>query len=240
MDNKNYALITGASSGIGKECAKRLAAAGKNLILIARRLEKLEELKKELKTDVLVYRVDIRDMKNVEDFYEQIADKSIDAVINNAGLARTAEKFENISWEDIEEMIETNIKGFTKIAHLSVPFLKKTKGHIINISSIAGIRSYPGGSVYCGSKAFVKMLSQAIRIELSESNVRVTDIAPGVVDTDFWDVRFRGDLRRAKKAYENFTPLHAADIAECVLFALSRPEHVNIDTMLVMPFEDAR
>ncbi len=244
MDNNNYALITGASSGIGKSCAEALAKDGKNLILIARRMEKLEEIKKQLESehgvDVLIYQADVRDDGQVDEFFNQIADKPIDIVINNAGLARGKEQFENAKWENFKEMIETNIKGFTKIAHLSISFLKKTKGHIVNISSIAGLQAYEGGSVYCGSKAYVQMISRALRLELKDTNVRVTDIAPGVTETDFWTVRFHGDKAEGNKAYEGFAPLQAKDITDCIIFALTRPEHVNIDTMLVMPTEDRR
>ncbi len=244
MNNQNYALITGASSGIGKECAEILAKEGKNLILIARRMERLEEVKKQLESEygieVLIYQVDVMDMRQIEDFFKEIADKPVDILINNAGLGRGKSKFEDASWRDFEEMIETNIKGFTRIAHLAIPFLKKTKVHMLNISSIAGQQVYGGGSVYCGSKAFVQMISRALRLELKDTNVRVTDIAPGVTETEFWTVRFHGDKEKGNKAYQGFTPLRSEDIADCILFALTRPKHVNIDTMLVMPTEDRR
>ncbi len=244
MDIQNYTLITGASSGIGKVCAEELAKIGKNLILIARRIEKLEEIKKQLESEhgieVEIFEVDVRDDGQVDGFFNQIADKSIDVVINNAGLARGKDQFENAKWEDLKEMIETNIKGFTRVAHLSIPFLKKTKGHVINISSIAGLQAYEGGSVYCGSKAYVQMISRALRLELKDTNVRVTDIAPGVTETEFWTVRYHGDKEKGDKAYEGFAPLQAKDIVDCIIFALDRPKHVNIDTMLVMPTEDRR
>lgn len=244
MNNKNHALITGASSGIGRACAEELAKLGKNLILIARRLDRLEAIKKELemehKINVIVEKVDVCDEKEVEDFYKKMADKSIDVLINNAGLGRGRKALENSKWEDVKEMIETNIKGFTHIAMRSVPFLKKTKGHVVNISSVAGLRAYEGGSVYCGTKAYVQMISRALRLELEGTEVRVTDIAPGVTVTEFWTVRFHGDKARGDKAYEGFIPLEAKDIADCVLFTLTRPDHVNIDTMLIMPTEDRR
>lgn len=243
MTNTNFALITGASSGIGEACAVGLAKEGRNLILLARRRERMEELQAKLEREngvtVLVYQVDLSDLKQIEKFFEEIADKEIDILINNAGLAAGKASFEDYDWADFEQMIDINIKAFTKVAQLAVPFLKKTKGQIVNISSVAGIEAYEGGSVYCASKAYVKMLSKALRIDLQGTGVRVTEIAPGAVDTEFSNVRFKGDAEKAAAVYQGFTPLYAADIAETVMFALSRPASVNIESILVMPTAQA-
>jgi len=241
---KAYALITGASSGIGEECARRMAANGRNLILIARRLELLEELKKELEAvhtvEILVFKVDLRNVQEIDDFYSKISDRAIDILVNSAGMSAPTDKFEDLPWEKLEEIIETNIKGLTKITHRAIPFLKKTKGHVINMGSFAALMSYEKAVVYCGSKAYVKMLSSSLRLSLRNTGVRVTEITAGVVDTEFWDKMYGGDHGRAKKMYKDFDPLHASDIVDCILFAIDRPEYVNIDTIVVRPRDDTR
>ena len=242
--NKNYfALITGASSGIGEACAVALAKEGKNLILLARRKTKLEEMKNKLEKDfgitVLIYPVDLGGIENIETFFGDIEDKEIDMLINNAGLALGKAPFEEYDWKDFDQMIEINVKAFTRVAQLAIPHLKRTKGHIVNISSIAGIEAYEGGSVYCGTKAFVKMISKALRIDLMGTGVRVTDIAPGAVDTEFSTVRFKGNKELASAVYKGFTPLYAEDIAETILFALTRPPSVNLEYILIMPTAQA-
>jgi hypothetical protein len=233
-----YTLITGASSGIGKASAERLASDGHNLILIARRLERLQELQQELqerhKIEVKVYQVDVSDPQQIEDFFNSIEDLQVNVLVNNAGLSLGKVEFTDYNWEDFSTMIDVNIKGFLKVAHQATPKLKETQGHIINISSIAGIEGYEGGSVYCASKAFVKMISDTLRKDLLNSKVRVTDIAPGSVNTEFSTIRFKGDKQKADSVYQGFTPLYAEDIADCISFALSRPKHVCIDYMLVM------
>ena len=240
---KTHSLITGASSGIGKATAHSFAKLGRNLILLARRMEKLEALKKELESEynieILTYSVDVTDKKQVDDFFNQISDYSIDIFLNNAGLALGKSSFQEADWEDYETMIETNIKGFTYMARKILPLLIKTKGHIINISSVSGIEAYPGGSVYCGTKAYVKMLSKGLRIDLMGTGVRVTDIAPGAVNTEFSTVRFHGNKQMADSVYKGFTPLIAQDIADCIEFAVTRPKHVNIEYLHVMPTDQA-
>jgi NADP-dependent 3-hydroxy acid dehydrogenase YdfG len=171
----------------------------------------------------------------VDQFYKEIEDKEVGTLINNAGLARGKDALENYEWGDIEQMLDTNIKGFIRVAQLAIPFLKKTKGHIVNISSIAGMEAYEGGAVYCGTKAFVRMISRSLRIDVLGTGIRVTDIAPGAVDTEFSTVRFKGDTAKAKKVYEGFVPLHAEDIADCICFVLNRPPHVNVAEMLILP-----
>jgi len=243
MDAKKFALITGASAGIGEACALFLAKEGRNLILIARRKEKLDVLKAQLEKDhgitVLTYKVDLSNLEEVERFFEEIKDKEVDVLINNAGLALGKSSFEDYDWSDFNRMIDINIKAFTRVAQLAIPHLKKTKGHVVNVSSVSGIEAYEGGSVYCGTKAFVKMVSKALRLDLAGTGVRVTDIAPGAVDTEFSTVRFKGDKGKADSCYKGYTPLYAKDIADAIVYALSRPESVNIETMLIMPTAQA-
>lgn len=238
-----FTIITGASSGIGRACATALAKGGKDLILLARRKDKLDEIKRELEgefsVEVLVYQVDLGVVGNIEAFFEEIKGKEVDGLINNAGLALGKASFEDYEWEDFNRMIDVNVKAFTRVAQLAIPFLKKTEGHIVNVSSVAGIEAYEGGSVYCGSKAFVKMISKALRIDLLETGVRVTDVAPGAVDTEFSTVRFKGDRKVADSVYEGYTPLYANDIADTIVFALTRPKSVNLEYILIMPTAQA-
>ncbi len=241
--SKTYTIITGASSGIGEACAREQAGQGKNLILVARRKDRLEKLKTELEKEcgvsVKVFGVDLGETKNIEAFFKDIADESIEALINNAGLALGKSSFEDYGWEDFNRMIDINIKAFTRVAQLAIPQLKKTQGHIVNISSVAGVEAYEGGSVYCGTKAFVKMISQALRIDLMGTGIRVTDVAPGAVDTEFSNVRFKGDDDKASAVYKGYVPLYAKDIAETVSFALSRPKSVDIQYIQIMPTAQA-
>ncbi len=243
MFHKNFTLITGASAGIGEACALKLAQEGKNLILIARRKDRLDKLKKKLeakyKITVLTYHVDLENLDEIEGFFKEIKGKSIDVLINNAGFALGKDSFENYAWNDFEHMINVNIKAFTRVAQLAIPHLKKTKGHIVNLSSIAALEAYEGGSVYCGTKAFVKMISKSLRIDLLGTGIRVTDIAPGAVETEFSIVRFKGDKQRAKANYEGYVPLYAKDIADAIFYAISRPASINIEHMLIMPTAQA-
>lgn len=241
--DKSFVLITGASSGIGESCAQLLASQKRNLLLLARRKDRLDQLKQELESahqvTIQTYQVDLSHPEEIEAFFSEIADLSVDTLINNAGLALGKASFESYDWQDFDRMIDINIKAFTRVAQLSIPHLKKTEGHIVNISSVAGIEGYEGGSVYCGSKAFVKMISKALRIDLMGTNIRVTDIAPGAVDTEFSTVRFKGDADKADSVYQGYTPLYAKDIAETIAFALSRPQHVNLESILIMPTAQA-
>lgn len=189
--------------------------------------------------DIKTFAVDVQNEEAVENVFDQIGNLDINILINNAGLALGKASFEDYDFADFEGMIDTNIKGFLKVAQLCIPHLKKTKGHIVNISSIAGLEAYEGGSVYCASKAFVKMISRSLRIDLAGTGVRVTDIAPGAVETDFSNVRFKGDTEKAAGVYKGYAPLQPEDIADCIAFAVSRPAHVNIDSMLVMPTAQA-
>ncbi|NCP66749.1 SDR family NAD(P)-dependent oxidoreductase [bacterium] len=243
INKEPFALITGASSGIGKATAISLAALGKNLIIVARRQERLDKLKQELENsyaiEVITYALDVSDLKAVETFYQTIAEEKIDILINNAGLSRGKESFEKYDFSDWEEMIDINIKGFLKVAQLCIPFLKDTKGHIVNLSSTAGLEAYEGGNVYGGTKSFVQMISKSLRIDLLGTSIRVTDIAPGAVNTEFSTVRFHGDKTKADTVYQGFTELTAEDIADNIVYCVTRPPHVNIESLVVYPTAQA-
>lgn len=239
----NYSLITGASSGIGKATALALAKEGRNLILVARRKDRLTELKEILesnfKVEVQIFDTDLSKVENIDQLFNKLKSQSIDVLINNAGFALGKSSIEDYDWNDFNQMIDVNVRAFTRVAQLAIPFLKQTKGHIINISSIAGLEAYEGGSVYCSTKAYVKMMSKSIRIDLGRTGVRVTDIAPGAADTEFSLVRFKGNKETADAVYKNFVPLYAEDIAETIVFVLNRPASVNIDQIVIMPTAQA-
>jgi len=243
---KKIALITGATSGIGKAVALKLAQKNFNLIITGRRKDLLEELKKELgikyKCDVLSLNFDVRDKEMVEEMLDSIPDswRGIDVLINNAGLAVGLNPIQTGEIEDWEQMVDTNVKGLLYVTRKIVPMMiKNGSGHIINISSIAGKEVYENGNVYCATKHAVDALTKGMRIDLVKHRIKVTSIAPGMVDTEFSLVRFKGDKERADKVYEGFTPLFAEDIAEAILFVVTRPPHVNINDMLIMPTAQA-
>ena len=235
-------FITGAGSGIGAACAMRFASDGCRLILNARNTDRLgqvcSEVRKNYGADVLPLPFDVRDRKAIEEALASLPDewKAIDVLANNAGLALGLDKEFEGSLDDWDTVIDTNIKGTLAMTRLVVPgMLERGRGHIINIGSIAGDGAYPGGSVYCATKAAVKALTDGLRIDLVDTPLRVTNIKPGQVETNFSMVRFHGDKARADKVYEGYKPLEAADIAETVWFAASLPEHVQIAEMLVLP-----
>lgn len=243
MEQENYTMITGASSGIGKSCAYALAELNRNLILVARRLDRLQEIKKDLmqryKTDVKVFDTDLSKVNNIDILFDKLSAFNIDVLINNAGFALGRSSIEDYDWNDFNQMIDVNVRAFTRVAQLSIPLIKKSRGHIINISSIAGIEAYEGGSVYSSTKAFVQMMSRSMRLDLAGTGVRVSDIAPAATETEFSIVRFKGDIDKAKSVYSGFTPLYGEDIAGIVTFILSRPPSVNIDSIVVMPTAQA-
>ncbi|MFV0378006.1 MAG: SDR family NAD(P)-dependent oxidoreductase [Mangrovibacterium sp.] len=244
MTQKN-ALITGASSGIGLETARILAQNNFNLIITGRRAERLEKLKKELAqtgVEVLSLVFDVRIKNEVDHALASLPApwRHIDVLINNAGLAAGMEPIFAANADDWEQMIDTNVKGLLYVTRtVSAWMVEQQYGHIINISSIAGKEAYPNGSVYCGTKHAVSAISKAMRIELSQHNVKVGSICPGAVDTEFSTVRFKGDSQRAANVYKGFTPLYAKDIAETIWFMVSRPASVNIDDILIMPTAQA-
>ncbi|RMG60544.1 MAG: SDR family oxidoreductase [Deltaproteobacteria bacterium] len=235
-------LITGASSGIGKACAEKFASEKVNLILTARRINRIEELSRELSgkfgIKTLPIQLDVRDREAVEEKLGNLPEewKNVDILVNNAGLSRNLIPLHEGLYEDWEEMIDTNIKGLLYVTRVILPgMVARNSGHVINIGSIAGHEVYQGGNVYCATKWAVNALSKALRLDLFGKKVRVTSIDPGMVETEFSIVRFRGDTERAKKVYEKTTPLTAEDVAEAVIFAATRPEHVNISEIIIMP-----
>ncbi len=245
MNNKKV-LITGASSGIGESCARKFAANGYDLLLNARSVEKLEILKAELEANfpVRVYLIpfDVQDYNIVCDKLSGLPAewKDIDVLINNAGLVYGLDKEYEAKEAEWRIMIDTNICGVLNMTQTVVPWMIKRKtGHIINIGSIAGDAAYAGGGVYCATKAAVKSLSDALRIDLVNTPLRVTNIKPGMVETNFSIVRFHGDKNAADKVYEGIEPLSGDDIAETVYFAASAPAHVQIAEVLLMPTRQA-
>lgn len=243
---KRIVFITGASSGIGMACAKTFAANGDHLILNARRGEKLEALKNELtekfETEILLCPFDVRDRKAVFSVIDQIPEpwKNIDILINNAGLASGLDSFQNASLDDWETMIDTNVKGLLYVSKAIIPLMKTdSNGHIFNIGSIAGREVYANGNVYCSTKFAVDALSKAMRIDLLPLGIKVTQIAPGAVETEFSIVRFHGDKERADKVYQGFSPLTGMDVAETILYAANLPAHVNLNDVLIMPSAQA-
>ena len=239
-------LITGASSGIGEGCARKFASQGARLILNARSTDKLEALAQDLKeiynTECFVMPFDVCDRKVAAEALEALPDewKAIDILINNAGLAVGVDKEHEGDFDEWDTMIDTNIKSLLSMTRLVVPgMVERGCGHIINIGSIAGDAAYPGGSVYCATKAAVKSLSDGLRIDLVDTPLRVTNIKPGMVETNFSVVRFRGDKERADNVYKGIQPLTGDDIAEVAYFAASAPEHMQVAEILVMPTNQA-
>lgn len=234
------ALITGASAGIGEATARCLAATGLNLILTARRLERLTALAQELTSSfgitVATYALDVCNREAVASFTESLKTTRVDILVNNAGLAAGLASLDEGSIDDWEQMIDTNIKGLLYITRGIAPLMvRQGSGHIINIGSIAGREVYPNGNVYCATKHAVHALSEGLRMELFDKGIKVMNIAPGLVETEFSMVRFKGDADRATKVYADMEPLTARDIADCILFCVTRPAHVNIADMLVLP-----
>ena len=241
------AIITGASAGFGRATAIALARDSFDVIITGRRSEKLEKVEEEIRSktdaDVLSLTFDIRDNQAVKDACDKLTGKweAIDVLVNNAGLAAGLSHIHEGDVDDWEQMIDTNIKGLLYITRLITPgMVKREKGHIINIGSIAGKEAYEKGNVYNASKFAVDGLTQAMRIDLVEHGIKVTAVNPGAAETEFSLVRFKGDQEQADKVYEGFTPLYAEDIAEAILFAVTRPPHVNIDDLVIMPASQAR
>ena len=240
------AFITGASSGIGAACARKFAQGGYTLLLNARSIDKLQALKTELETaygiDVELLPFDVRDRKAAEAALKSLPEKyqTIDVLVTNAGLALGVDKEYEGTEENYDTMIETNITALLMMTRLVVPgMVKRGKGHVINIGSVAGDAAYPGGSVYCATKAAVKVLSDGLRMDLVDTPLRVTNVKPGLVETNFSVTRFAGDKERADKVYKGIKPLTGEDIAEVVYFAASAPEHVQIAEVLVLATHQA-
>jgi len=235
----NLALITGASSGIGAACARVLAKNKVNLLLLARREDKLEDLKKELSAcgvKVEIFVLDVSKKEQVTDFAKKIENYNIDILINSAGLALGLESIQDGVLENWDKMLDVNIKGFLYISRVVIPkMLKQNKGHIINLGSVAGLYSYPNGNVYCATKSAVHSLSKAMNADLFGSAIKVSNIAPGAVETEFSSVRFKGDEKKSAQVYEGYKPLEACDIADLIFYVLNTPKHVNIQDVNIMP-----
>lgn len=237
---KKTALITGATSGIGEACARKFAEGGYNLILTARRAEKLAEIKAQLEAKGTKVRTLVFDVRDAEAAKQTIGSleaewQTIDVLINNAGLALGLEKEYEGNPEDWNTMIDTNIKGLLTMTRLIVPaMIERNEGHVINIGSVAGDAAYAGGNIYCATKAAVKTITDGLRIDVAESAVRVTNVKPGLVETNFSNVRFHGDNARAENVYKGIVPLTGADIADVAFYAASAPKHVQIAEVLVL------
>ncbi len=239
-------LITGASAGIGAACAVACAQAGARLILCARRLEPLQTLATELGqtygTASHILLLDVRDKQQVQAVLGNLPEswQTIDILINNAGLSRGLNKLQTGEFEDWEEMIDTNLKGLLYVTRILLPgMIARGRGHIVNLGSLAGHQTYPAGNVYCATKAAVRILSEGLKQDLHGTPIRVTSVDPGLVATEFSQVRFRGDDIRAAQVYAGMTPLSAQDVAEIILFCITRPVHVNINEVLVMPTDQS-
>ena len=241
------AIVTGASAGIGRATAELLARNEYDIIITGRRAENLETLEEEIRSrtsaDVLSLTFDIRDPEAVQAACEKLTGKweKVEVLVNNAGLAAGLSHIHEGSVDDWEQMIDTNIKGLLYITRLlSSGMVERGKGHIINLGSVAGKEAYENGNVYCATKFAVDGLTQGMRLDLVESGIKVTAIHPGSAETEFSLVRFKGDAEKADKVYEGFTPLYAEDIAEAILFTVTRPPHVNIDDMIIMSTAQGR
>jgi 3-hydroxy acid dehydrogenase / malonic semialdehyde reductase len=229
-------LITGASAGIGYETALQLVSAGFEVLAVARRKDKLEELAKQAPLiEPLV--MDVR--ASADDWKAAIGERPIHVLINNAGLARGRDSFDKIKEQDWQEMFETNVLSLIRLSQVILPqMIEREDGDVVNIGSIAGLFTYQNGSVYCATKSAVHALSQSFRQDLLGKNIRVIEICPGMVETEFSKVRF-GDEKLAKKVYEGMNALQAKDIAEAIVWSLTRPRHVNIQNMVIMPTDQA-
>lgn len=247
MTKGTTVFITGASSGIGMSCARKFAAEGTNLLLCARRTERLENLKRELLSQyphirIHIFHLDVRSNDAVVSALSALPNewKEIDILVNNAGLSRGLDKFQDSSLNDWGEMIDTNIKGLLYVSKAIVPsMIERGKGHIINIGSIAGREVYPRGHVYSASKHAVDAITKGLRMDLVDTPLRVTTVDPGLVETEFSIVRFRGNEDKAKAVYQNLTPLSPDDVADAVVWAATRPGHVQIADIVIFPTAQA-
>lgn len=238
------ALITGVTSGIGKACAYILSKNNYNLIITGRRNDRLQKIKLDLEStysnQVTTLCFDVRNREETILALDSLTDKNIDILINNAGLAVGVSPIDNGQFEDWDRMIDTNVKGLLNVSKTVIPWLKNSKnGHIINIGSIAGKEVYPNGNIYCASKHAVDAISKAMRIDLVQYGIKVTNVAPGLVETEFSNVRFYGDDHKADQVYVGLDPLLPEDIAETIWFCASRPPHVNIADILILPTAQA-
>jgi NADP-dependent 3-hydroxy acid dehydrogenase YdfG len=235
-DEGKVAVVTGASAGIGAATAKALASAGYKLVLGARRLEKVEAVAREVGGRAI--RLDVADASAVAAFCAEVPER-LHVLVNNAGGAHGLAAVADASEEDWTWMYEANVLGLMRMTRALLPNLEAAHGHVVNVTSIAGREVYPGGAGYTAAKHAAVAVTRTLRLELSGKPVRVTDVAPGLVETEFSTVRFGGDRERAAKVYEGMTPLTAEDIADCIVWAVTRPRHVNIDEIVVKPVAQA-
>lgn len=239
------AMITGATSGIGLATAKALAKDGYDLVLAARSEEKLEVVKEEIKKEggsVHTFKLDVRNSEEIKTVVEKVLTTigTPDVLVNNAGLARGLEPYGETNTEDILQMIDTNIKGLFLMTRALLPsMVERNKGHIVNLGSTAGLYAYAGAAVYCATKAAVKTFSDGIRIDVIDTDIKVTTIQPGIVETSFSETRFHGDKARAAKVYEGIDALQAEDIADIISFAVSRPKRVQMSDIVIMANQQA-
>lgn len=236
---KKTALITGATSGIGKATAIKLAEMGYDLILCGRRKERLEALKDQISetTHAITLQFDVRSRSEVEFQLNSLPDewKSIDVLVNSAGNAHGLSSIESGDIDDWDAMIDGNVKGLLYVSRAIIPnMVERKKGHIVNISSVAGKLTYQNGAIYCASKKAVEAISEGMRLDLTAHGIKITNIAPGAVQTEFSEVRFKGDVERAKKVYEGFEPLLAEDIADTIAYAISVPDRVTIADITIL------
>ncbi|MCX7829739.1 MAG: SDR family oxidoreductase [Acidobacteria bacterium] len=242
---KKVVFITGCSSGIGYETARIFAENGYKVIMASRNLTPLINLKRKFEkknSDLLPLKLDIRNKEEVFKAIEALPKefKNIDILVNNAGVGLGLDKLHEGNTDEWEAMIDTNVKGLLFVTRAVLPeMIKRNKGHIINIGSVAGREVYPGGNVYCATKFAVRGLTKALKVDLLGTNIRVTTIDPGMVETNFSNVRFRGDKERAKKVYEGMKPLTGRDIADAVYYCATRPPHCNILEMVIMPTDQS-
>jgi NADP-dependent 3-hydroxy acid dehydrogenase YdfG len=239
-------FVTGASSGIGRACARAFAREGARLLLAARRIERLDQLAPELRDlgsgEVRTARLDVRSEPDVSGMIAALPEdwKRIEVVVNNAGLSRGLDPLHEGSLSDWDEMIDTNVRGLLHVDRAVLPhMIARGRGTVVHIGSIAGRQAYPGGNVYCASKSAVRALTEGLRLDLLGTGVRVSTIDPGMVETEFSEVRFHGDSARAAAVYRGTRPLTADDVAEVVVFATTRPPHVDLAEVLLLPTDQA-
>ena len=238
-------LITGASSGIGKACAEKAVLIGMNLVLCSRNFKVLQNIKKKIEKNhikIAIYEVDIRQKDSVANMFDDLEKRriKIDFLINNAGLALDLADIKDGNSGDWDTMIDTNIKGLLYVTKKAVAqMIERNSGHIINIGSIAGMQVYSGGAVYSATKSAVKFISDGLRKELVEKNIKVTNIQPGLVETNFSNIRFFGDKKKAKNVYAGIKPLKSKDIADVIFYAISRPKHVQLCEITITPLHQA-
>lgn len=235
-------FITGASSGIGEATARAFALSRARLVLAARRMDRLRKLAAEIGTECHLIELDVRDRKTVHAAVEAIppAFRDVDVLVNNAGLSRGLAPLHEGSEDDWDEMIDTNVKGLLYVTRAVLPgMVERKRGHVINVGSVAGHETYPLGNVYCASKAAVRVLNKALRLDLLGTGIRVSSVDPGLVPTEFSLVRFHGDRERAAKVYDDTRPLSAADCADAIMWCATRPPWVNVEDVLLMPTDQA-